>query len=240
MSKSNHAMPNPYQGLTKEQVLETMRQLAADGTRNQLNMGLLYNYLVDSKLLADTKYKRPVDFICDNIHEISRAALVVYGAVARAFNQQVCARYGIYRLRYLLTYKDATQLQLNHQEPGDTVILMPQKEGGEVKPKRFSDCTVDELRLAVQHARQKPTTLIPPEHRALVDQYREAVVHRFPQGSPVRVQLRTHKGEVVVDFRSIPVLQVSKLTEALLEQFDAVPKPPEVESAEEVPRSQAQ
>jgi hypothetical protein len=200
-------------------------------------MGLLYLYLVDSKLLAGTQYKRPVDFICDNVKEVSRAALLVYGAVARAFNQQVCTQHGVYRLRYLLTYKEVARITLNHEEPGGTFILVPQ-EDGEVKPKLFSGCTVDELRLAIQHARQKPTTPIPAEHRALVDQYREAVINRFPQGSPVRVQLRNHKGEVVVDFRGIPVLQVGKLSEALLEQFDPMPELPEVELAEVVQQAQ--
>jgi hypothetical protein len=233
MSTLKNVVPNPYQGLTREQVLDTMRQLVAEETRNHVNMGLLYNYLMDSKLLEGTKYKRPLDFICDNIQEVSRSALLVYGAVARAFTQPVCAQYGVSRLRYLLTYKELAKIELNHAEPGNTFILVPQ-EDGEVRPKVFANCTAEDLRQALQHLRQPPSTPIPAEHRALVDQYREAVINRFPQGSPVRVQLRSHKGEVVVDFRGIPVLQVGKLTEALLEQFDPMPELPEVEVVEEV------
>jgi hypothetical protein len=93
-------------------------------------------------------------------------------------------------------------------------------ENGEAKPKVFSSCTVEELRAAVQHVRQSASNQpIPAEQRQLVDQYREAVSDRFPQSATVRVQLRTHKGDTVVDFKGIPLLQVDKLTEALLEQL---------------------
>ncbi len=233
MSKQN-TMPNPYQGLTKEQALETMRQLVAEETRNHVLMGLLYNYLVDSKLLKGTQFKSPLDYICSNIQEVSRAALLAYGAVARAFTQQVCAQFGVYRLRYLLTYKDAAKIELNHDELGGTLIMVPDKNG-EVKPKPFADCSVEDMRQALQHLRQgDSSTPIPDKERALVDQYREAVIGRFPQGTPVRVQLRSHKGQTVVDFKSIPVLQVEKLTEALLDQLYPVHEVPETEQAAQV------
>jgi hypothetical protein len=185
--------PNPYQGLTREQVLDTMRQLAAEETRNQVQMGLLYNYLVDSQLLKGTQYKRPLDFICGNIQQLSRATLLLYGAVARAFTQEVCSQYGVYRLRALLTYKEAAKIELNFAQPGGTFILVPDEHGG-VKPKLFSSCTVDELRAALQHLRQEASNNpIPSEERELVDQYRESVAGRFPQSPSVRVQLRTHR-----------------------------------------------
>jgi hypothetical protein len=238
-NKFKIVVPNPYEGLTREQVIDTMRQLAANETRNQILMGLLYNYLLDSNLLKDTEYKRPLDFICDNVQEVSRTALVVYGAVAHAFTQEVSNRYGISRLRLLLTYKQQANIQVNHEEPGNTFILVPQEEGA-AKPKLFADCTVEDMRKALQHLRQSATTPAPAEHRALVDQYRAAVINRFPKGSPVRVQLRFHKNEVVVDFRSIPVLQVNKLTEALLEQLTPEPELPEVEVEVVEPAQQAQ
>ncbi|HYI03226.1 hypothetical protein [Hyalangium sp.] len=231
MTKNND-IPNPYQGLTSDQVLDTMRLLAAEETRNQILMGLLYNYLLDSQLLKGSQYKNPLDFICGHIQEISRSALLIYSAVARAFTQKVCSQYGVYRLRSLLTYKGAAGIELNYEEPGGTVILVPD-EKGEVKPKPFSSCTVDDMRAALLHLRQStPSTSIPAEQRKLVDQFREAVIRRFPQGSPVRVQLRQHKGMVVVDFRAIPVLQVEKLTEALLDLLYPVREVPEAEEVQ--------
>ena len=175
-------IPNPYQGLDREQSLEKMRQLAAEETRSQVLMGLLYNYLVDSKLLKGSQYKSALDFICSNIQQISRSSLLLYSAVARAFTQEVCSRFGVYRLSALLTYKEAAKIELNTAEPGGTFILVPD-EKGVVKPKLFSACTVEELRSAVQHVRQQASNHpIPAEQRELVDQYREAVVRRFPRG----------------------------------------------------------
>jgi hypothetical protein len=47
------------------------------------------------------------------------------------------------------------------------------------------------------------------------DQYREAVAGRFTKGTRVKVLLRNEKGEAVLDFKGIPVAQVSQLVEAL-------------------------
>jgi hypothetical protein len=216
------AIPNPYEGLSTAQALDTMRQLVKDETRNHVLMGLLYNYLVDSKLLEGSDFKSPLDFICDNIQEVSRITLLNYSAVARAFSQEVCAQFGITRLRALLTYKDATKIELNPEEPGGTFILVPDKKG-EVKPKLFADCSVEDMRQALKHLRQAtPATPFPPEDRALVDAYRAAVTKRLPRGSPVRVQLNRHKGQSVMELRLIPLTQVNQLLEALMDMLGTV------------------
>lgn len=236
MSNPN-ATPNPYEGLTAEQALDTMRQLAKDETRNHVLMGLLYNYLLDSKLLKGSSYKSPLDFICDNIQEISRAALLSYSAVARAFSQEVCAQYGLTRLRALLTYKEATKAEVNPQEPGSTLIQVPDDQG-EVQPKPFADCSVEDMRQALRHLREAtPDTAFPPEDRAMVDAYREAVTQRFPQGSPVRVQLARYKGESVMEFRRIPVAQGSLLLEAMMDLVGKVPPVPVPQPAPKVKKS---
>lgn len=226
-------IPNPYQGLTREQVLDTMRKLLAEETRNHVHMGLLYNYLVDSKLLENTKHKSALDYICENIQEISRPALLMYGAVARVFTQQVCVEFGMTRLRLLLTYKDAAEIKLNYAEPGGTFIQVPNKDG-EVKPKLFAHCSVEDMRQALAHLRESDLTPVPAEERELVDRYREAIIRRFPQGTAVRVQLRNQKGSAVVDLKGIPVQQMDKLAEALLDQLYPVLEVTE----EEVPQPQ--
>ena len=100
--------------------------------------------------------------------------------MTRVFPEAVCSQHSVYRLRALLTYKDASKIELNYAEPGGTFILVP-NEKGVVKPKLFSSCTMDELRAALQHLRQSASnTPIPSEQRELVDQYREAVTGRFP------------------------------------------------------------
>ena len=208
-----------------------------DESRNHLRMGLLHNYLADSKLLEGTKYKNPVDFLCSNVQEVSRSALLDYGAVARVFTEPVVLRYGVTRLRLLLTYKDATKLELNPEEPGPVSIQVPDKKG-EVKPKLFENCSTEDLRQALKHLRDSiPGTPFPPEHRAVVDGYREAILRALPQGSPVRVLLDRHNEESVMEIRTLPLTQVDKLIEALLSQYSATSMRPVAAKKKEQARS---
>lgn len=147
----------------------------------------------------------------------------------------MCVEFGITRLRLLLTYKDAAEIKLNSAEPGSTFIQVPDKDGA-VKPKLFAHCSVEDLRQALAHLRESGITPVPAEERELVDRYREAITRRFPQGTVVRVQLRNQKGSAVVDVKGIPVRQMDKLAEALLDQLYPVLEVTE----EDVPQPQPQ
>ena len=58
------------------------------------------------------------------------------------------------------------------------------------------------------------------------EQYHAALKARFPTGAPVQVQVRNLKGKAVVDFKGIPLEQVSKLIEALTAELPPVPAVP--------------
>jgi hypothetical protein len=75
--------------------------------------------------------------------------------VASAFSEELCSRFGVTCLGLLLTYEDAADLEVNHEEPGGTVIEVP-GETGEVTSQPFSACSVEQLRKAIQRKR-KPT-----------------------------------------------------------------------------------
>ena len=131
-------------------------------------------------------------------------------------------RFGVTCLSLLLTYKEAVGLELNHEEPGSTPIEVPEQDG-QVSLKLFSQCTVDQLRKALQRKR-KPTSTkpLPPEAQVLASQYREAVTSHFPKGVLIQVQVRNQKGKAVVDFKGIPLEQVAKLAEALAGELPPV------------------
>ena len=82
--------------------------------------------------------------------------------------------------------------------------------------KAFSECTVNEMRKALQ-AKRKPTSSkpLPESDVELANQYREVVTKRFPQGSRVRLQLRNDKGTPVVDINNVPLADMGKLGAAL-------------------------
>jgi hypothetical protein len=220
---------SPYQGLTREQALDTMRRFVKEGSLNHFRMGELYNYTVDSKLLQGTEFTNAVDYFTANIKEVSKSALQLYGAVAAAFREEVCSRFGITCLRLLMTYKVAAKIELNYEEPGNTFILVPDANGV-VKPRLFADCGVEDLRAALANLRTAAKEgAIPAEHVALVDQYRVAVTGKFPQGTPVRVQVSSKDGKTLIDFKGIPLEQVDSLIDALMELRNLARQVPEME-----------
>lgn len=233
---SKNSRNNPYQGLTQDQVLDMTRELLSQENINHFHVGLLYNYVVESNLLEGTKYKTALDFFCDNIQEVSRSALSTYGAVARDFSQEVCARFGMTRLQLLLTYKKAAKVELNHDEPSSTFILVP-GENGELTPTMFANCSVEDLRKALAHLRS-PTESKPisEQERARYDQYRKGVTDRFPKGSPVRVLMRNEEGKGLITFKDVPISEVDKLVEALLDHFHPVLQVPQVSQVEHRPQ----
>jgi hypothetical protein len=63
---------------------------------------------------------------------------------------------------------------------------------------------------------------VPAEAEVLAKQYREAVKSCFPKGARVDVQVRNQKGTAVLDFKGIPVEQVSKLAELFTAELPPV------------------
>lgn len=151
-------------------------------------------------------------------------------AVAREFSHEVIARFGVTRLRLLLAYKEGARLSLDVREPGATFIVVPQ-DNGDLTPKRFADCSIRELREALEHLRSPGSYLpISPADRARYDWYLEMIRRYLPK---VRLRMRNHEGRTLMDFENIPVFQVEKLIAVLSEEPQGVPEEPE---AEEPPR----
>jgi hypothetical protein len=214
--------PAVTEGMTLEQVRVAMLQLMREENSNHHRMGQYYNYVVDNRLAEKAGYKDARDYFSKHLADLSQSALSMYGAVAKAFSEPVASRYGVTCLYLLLTYKDAVDLEVNHEDPGGTLIEVPDDKG-QVAAKPFGDCTVEQMRRALQHKRKPASTKpLPPEAEVLAEQYREAVVGRFPKGVRVKVLVRNEKGKAVLDFKGIPVEQVSQLAAALTGELPPV------------------
>jgi hypothetical protein len=215
MSTNDTKNLNP--SMTLEQVRVAFLELLAQEDTNHHAMGQLYNDVVDRQLAENAGYSTALDFFSKHVKDLSRATLVSYGAVARNFTATVCTQFGVSRLSLLLTYKEAAGIQLNADELGGTLIEVPDDDGALVS-KPFSQCSVKDLRKALQRKR-RPTSSkpLPQEDLSLVEHYRKAVTGRFPTETPVRVSVRNLGGEAVISFKDIPLAQVDALTEALLD-----------------------
>jgi hypothetical protein len=187
-------------------------------------MGTIYNYIVEKKLAEKAGYKDVREYCGKHLADLSHAALKVYGAVAESFSEPVAQRFGVSCLSLLLTYAEVADVELNHEEPGNLPIEVPD-EKGQVSVQPFSACSVDQLQRALRRKR-KPTSSkpLPPEAEARAEQYSESVASRFPKGKGTRVKVlvRNEKGKAVLDFKGIPLEQVLLLAEALTAQLPSV------------------
>ncbi len=193
------------EGMTLEQVRVEMLKLLAEESVNHHRMGVLYNYVVDKKLAELAGYKDAYAWATQNLRDVSRASLTMYGKVADQFSEEVARRFSFTALYLLVTYKELAGVKVDHDAPGDTPIDVPDAKGV-VTSKPFSACSADEMRRALQ-AKRKPTSSqpLPPEAVAKADQITQVVMGCFQKGDPVRVQLRNHQGDAVVDVKGIPV-----------------------------------
>ena len=217
------------EGMTLEQVRVAMLGLMAQENINQHHMGQLYNHVVKNKLAEAAGYKDAQEWFSKHLVDLSQPTLRVYGKVAEAFSEDVGRRFGITCLSLLLTYEDAAEIEVDRQEPGNTVIEVP-GDSGQVQAKPFSQCGVDEMRRALQNKRKPGSSKpMPPGAVERGEQYHLAVKALFPKVTTVEVQVRNIKGKAVVDFKGIPLEQVNRLTEVLTGELPPLPKVPLLE-----------
>jgi hypothetical protein len=217
---------------TLDQVHRTFVILMGQENLNHHRMGQLYNHVVEKRLAEKAGYKDAKAFFTQRLADLSQGSLTRYGAVAEAFSAPVSRRFGVTCLYLLLTYAEATGLEVNPEEPGNHPIEVPDDKG-QVSTLPFGSCSVEQMRRAL-HRKRRPTSTrpVPAEAEVRADQYREAVKSRFAQGTRIKVQVRNEKGKAVLDFRGIPLEQVDQLVAALTAEVPkARPVPPVEEGA---------
>jgi hypothetical protein len=202
-----------------EEITVDIRQLLRQENVNHYHIGLLYNHAVEHKLAQARGYKDALSYFADHLQEISRATLVMYGTVAEEFEEEVCMRYGVTCLSLLLTYEEAAATQADRKEPGTTLISVPD-EKGHVTRKPFATCSVADMRKALQRLRKPASSApVPAEEEARLQFYRDAVARKFPKKSRIQVSARNHKGTVLVSLKDIPLGDMEKLIEALMDSL---------------------
>jgi hypothetical protein len=202
-----------------------IRQLLAAGQANCHEIGVRYNHAVKNKLAEKAGFKNAPEFFCQQIKELSRASLVLYGAVAEVFTADMCGRYGMAALRLLMTYSEAAGCELDTNDPSTMLVEVPDATG-EVTPKFFGECTVEDLRKALRRLR-KPTSSkpLPPDTQSRAEQCRTFWEAYFPEKAGVRVELGNHKGKAVMSLKDIPLEQLEQLTALLGPSLRPAPNP---------------
>jgi hypothetical protein len=205
------------EAMTLTEVHDEFCRLLQDENTNHHRMGLLYNHVVKKRLAQKAKYKNALDYFSQTIKQVSRSTLLTYSAVAKAFSAEVTGQFGMACLSLLLTYKAVARIEVNSDNPGDTSIDVPDKDGL-VTSKPFKECTAEELRLAIQRKRKPESGQpLPPDVLALVEQYHDAVTDRFAEDVPAQVTARDHKGMALITFKDIPLTDLDGLVEILMD-----------------------
>jgi hypothetical protein len=207
-----------------------IRQLLAAGNVNCHAIGRVYNYAVSKKLAEIAKQKNAQVYFCKNIKELSRATLVMYGAVARAFEASVCAQYGMTALSLLLTYAEASKTELDANDPSTMIIEVPDNTC-EVDQKFFGECSVADLRKALLRLR-KPTSSapLPSEILERVQQCTAVMASFFPENAGVEVLVHNRKGKAVISLKEIPLEQYEQLSALLSPHLRPASAQPELRS----------
>jgi len=142
--------------LTLDELRDTLIQCLLQGTAGHYRIGKLYNHIVLCRRAVDAGYPTTREYFRRHVRVLSYRSLVMFGAVARKFDQAICEKYGMAQLGTLLEHE---RLRYGYYpffsgDPGDRPIELPRR-GGLTLTKPFADCTLEDLRQAVL-ARRAP------------------------------------------------------------------------------------
>jgi hypothetical protein len=207
--------------LTLQQVCDSILRYVAQGNAGHYNIGRLYNYVVDNGLAEKNGFESALEFFNQKVKVLSQATLSLYGAVSKEFPEPICVAYGMTKLGALLTYEKLTSAQLPEGDPGSAPIEVPQ-EGGGVQRKAFADCTQDELKLALKHKRTPAPVPVPNVDAARVQFLSDSLARHFKENTRVRVNARVHRGKTLVSMQDVPLAELERFAEALLDGMHPV------------------
>jgi hypothetical protein len=207
--------------MTLEQATTAMNGLVKQGSTAAHQIGTIYNHVVQRKLAELAGYKTTQEYFSKNVKGLSQATLSTYGAVARSFPEEVCTQYGVYHLRALLRYAEATSTVLA-PDPGMLIIDVPQDDG-KVLRKPFAECSVDEVERATRAKKTPPPVRVPVPDQARLLFFEDSIFRNFDGVSPVRLTAHNEEGKTFINLQSVPMSEVPRLIEALQQGLEAQP-----------------
>ncbi len=215
MEETNGSTTTPT--LTLQQALDSILEYLEQGNAGHYKIGLRYNYIVDNELADKNGYESAQQFFSQHVKALSQATLTRYGAVARDFTEEACTKYGVTNLSALRAYAAVADLQPESGDPGPTPIDVPQKNGGLVVRKLFSECSVEELKLAVKNKRQPSRATMPTPDAARIALMRESLLRYFAKGTRVQLKTSVQRGNTLVTIQGVPLKDMERLMEALMD-----------------------
>jgi hypothetical protein len=207
--------------MTLEQATATMNGLVRQGSTAAHQIGTLYNHVVQRKLAELAGYRSAQEYFSKHVKALSKSTLINYGMVARSFSEEVCTQYGVYHLRALLRYTEATGA-VPGADPGALVIDVPQ-ENNTVAKKPFAECSVDEMERATRAKKAPPVVSVPIPDRARLLFMEDSLFRSFQGIAEVRFSTQSQEGRTLLNLQGVPMSEVPRLILALQQGLDAQP-----------------
>src|SRR5262244_2484195 len=108
---------NSSRELEKERL--AIQDLLTKGEEEHWQIGVHYNRIVNEHLVQKSgKHQSPREFFAKQFRNIPASTLRLYGLIARTFTEDVAKKYGVFRLRALLTYVKSSGSKLSQGDPG--------------------------------------------------------------------------------------------------------------------------
>ena len=208
--------------LMLDQIKDTINGLVQQGNTGAHQIGVLYNHVVEKRLAITAGYKDTREYFSQHVKALSQATLSLYGRVANAFPEEVCTRYGPYKLRALLVYTEAVSATVGTGDPGESPIDVPGDDGTLVR-KPFMDCSVDEIDRATKAKKAPPKVRVPVADQARLLFIADSLERNFSGVAPVRMSSRNHEGQTLISVQDVPMAQLGRLMQVIQESMDAEP-----------------
>ena len=206
----------PY-SMTLEQCYESILQCLMLGVGGHYRIGLLYNHIVANRLAVNRGYPTTRAYFRKHVRVLSQSTLTRYGAVSHSFDLAVAEKYGMAALGSLLEYVRLAHVwHFDRKEPGTIPIEMPRR-GGLMLTKPFSDCTLEDLRDAIQTRRAWPGHgPLEPEEKP-VEGYLQTLKRHVTENArcPPKIDAQVNNRRVHLRIRHLRVWELEKLAEAL-------------------------
>lgn len=207
--------------MTLEQLKDVINDLVGQGSTFQYQIGAMYNHIVSRKLAELAGFNDAATYLNQHVKALSKSTFINYGTVARSFIPHIVAQYGMYNLRALLRYLEATNMT-SPEDPGALVIDVPRDDGTVVK-KPFAECSVDDVERAARAKRAAPTVRVPVADRARLLFLVDSIQSQFEGVAQVRFSSRNKEGKTLISLQDVPMTELARLTQAIQDGMNAEP-----------------
>jgi hypothetical protein len=207
--------------MTLNELTNVVSDLASQGNTFQHQIGALYNHIVSRKLAELAGYKDAVTYLNQHVKTLSKSTIIIYGMVARSFVPDICGQYGVYRLRALLRYLEATNMTAP-EDPGTVLVDVPQDDNSVVK-KPFAECSVDDVERAARAKRALPTVRVPVADQARLLFLADSLHTQFEGVAEVRFTSRNKEGKTLISLQDVPMTELARLLLAIQDGLHAEP-----------------